>query len=82
MLAPAFVDRFTGRPPRPFEPLSTFQPDWRKHLEPDQTRQMLVAQQRVAKGEQPTTRLREDFRERVEDILWALFNSPEFVVIQ
>ncbi len=81
VLAPAFEERCTGKPPRPIEPLSTFQPDWRKHLEPDQTRLMLAAQQRVAKGEPPTARLTNDFRERIEDVLWALINSPEFVVV-
>ena len=81
ILSPAFEERLTGKPARPFEPLSTFQPDWRKHLEPEQTRLMLAAQQRVAKGEPPTARLTDDFRERVEDVLWALINSPEFVVV-
>ncbi|HIE98981.1 MAG TPA: DUF1553 domain-containing protein [Planctomycetes bacterium] len=81
LFRPGFKHRRTGIPARPFEPLSTFQPDWRKHLEAEQTRLMLRAQQRVARGEPPTTRLTDDFRERVEDVLWALINSPEFVVI-
>ena len=81
ILSPAFEERLTGEPARTFEPLSTFQPDWRKHLEPEQTRLMLAAQQRVAKGEPPTARLTDNFRERVEDVLWALINSPEFVVV-
>lgn len=68
-------------PARPTERLSTFQPDWRKHLEPEQTTLMLAAQEKVARGELPTTRLTTEFRERVEDVLWALINSPEFVVI-
>ena len=42
---------------------------------------MLAAQEKVARGELPTTRLTTEFRERVEDVLWALINSPEFVVI-
>lgn len=81
ILSPAFEERLTGKPARPFEPLSTFQPDWRKHLEPEQTRLMLAAQERVAKGEPPTLRLTDDFRERAEDVLWALINIPEFVVV-
>ena len=80
-LHPDFERRLTKQPARPFEPLSTFQPDWRKHLEAEQTRLMLAAQQRVARGEPPTVRLTSGFRERVEDVLWALINSPEFVVI-
>jgi hypothetical protein len=80
-LSPDFEQRRTGDPARPFVPLSTFQPDWRKHLEADQTRLMMDAQQRVARGERPTARLTTDFRKRAEDVLWALINSPEFVVI-
>jgi len=80
-IEPVFEHRRTGAPARPFVPLSSFQPDWRKHLEPEQTRLMLDAQQRVASGEAPTRRLTGEFRERIEDILWALINSPEFVVI-
>jgi hypothetical protein len=81
LLRPNFGDRHTGKLARPVEPLSTFQPDWRKHLEAEQTRLMLEAQQRVSRGEPSTVRLTNDFRERVEDALWALINSPEFVVI-
>lgn len=80
-LSPEFHQRRTGMSARPPERLSTFQPDWRKHLEPEQTTLMLAAQERVARGELPTTRLTPGFRERVEDVLWALVNSPEFVVV-
>jgi hypothetical protein len=80
-LQPGFAQRRTGKPARAIEPLTTFQPDWRKHLEAEQTRLMLAAQQRVSRGEPPTARLTNDFRKRVEDVLWALINSPEFVVI-
>jgi hypothetical protein len=80
-LSLGFNKRRTGLPARPRERLSTFQPDWRKHLEPEQTTLMLAAQERVARGELPTARLSPEFRERVEDVLWALINSPEFVVI-
>ena len=80
-LRPGYPQRSTGKAARPIEPLSTFQPDWRKHLEAEQTRLMLKAEHRVARGEQPTVRLTIDFRKRVEDVLWALINSPEFVVI-
>lgn len=80
-LSPGYDQRQTGKPIQPFEPLSDFQPDWRKHLEAEQSRLMLKARERVAQGETPTARLTDDFRERAEDVLWALINSPEFVVI-
>jgi len=81
LLKPGFEQRRTGKPKKPLAPLSTFQPDWRKHLEAEQTRLLLEAQKQVARGEPPTERLTEDFRERVEDALWALINSSEFVLI-
>jgi hypothetical protein len=31
-------------------------------------------------GDPPTDRLRADWRERMEDALWSLVNSPEFLV--
>ena len=63
------------------KPLVQFQPDWRKHLQPEQTSMAIEAQARVREGERPTVRLTDDFRERVEDALWALINSPEFVFV-
>jgi hypothetical protein len=80
-LSPEYERRHTAEPIRLFEPLSEFQPDWRKHLEAEQSRRMLEARERVARGETPTARLTVDFRERVEDVLWALINTPEFVMI-
>jgi hypothetical protein len=35
----------------------------------------------VQAGDPPTPRLAADWRERMEDVVWALFNSPEFVFI-
>ncbi|MBC8356357.1 MAG: DUF1553 domain-containing protein [Planctomycetes bacterium] len=80
-LSPGYEHRRTGEPVRRFKPLSEFQPDWRKHLEAEQTQLMLEARKRVASGEPPTARITKDSRERVEDVLWALINSPEFVVM-
>ena len=34
-----------------------------------------------AHGDPPTTRLEADWRERMEDMVWALVNSPEFVFV-
>jgi hypothetical protein len=32
-------------------------------------------------GDPPTDRLRANWRERMEDMVWALVNSPEFVFV-
>lgn len=80
-LADYFPGRRTGIGPEQLPPLASFQPDWRKHLQAEQTELLLESQRRVAIGEPPTRQLTVEFRERVEDIVWALLNSPEFVII-
>lgn len=77
-LRSSFFDRQTGLPKEELPPLTTFQPDWRKHLRPEQSELMMAAQKRVALGEAPTKRLSPEFRERLEDVVWALINTPEF----
>jgi len=38
-------------------------------------------QREILQGDPPTARLDADWRSRVEDMLWALVNSPEFVFV-
>ncbi len=52
---------------------------WSNHLAPEAT---LIRQQQEAaarKGDPVTNRLEPGWRNRLEDVLWALLNSPEFV---
>jgi hypothetical protein len=54
---------------------------WSNHLNPEATR-IKQEQERAARaGDPPTDRLRADWRERMEDALWVLVNSPEFVFV-
>jgi hypothetical protein len=54
---------------------------WSNHLNPEATK-IKQEQERAARaGDPPTDRLRSDWRERMEDMLWALINSPEFVFV-
>lgn len=80
-LAPSFSKRLTGEEKETLPPLSDFQPDWKKHLEGEQTLLMMKAQKSVDRGEPPTRRLSSEFRKRVEDVVWSLINSPEFIFI-
>lgn len=51
---------------------------WSNHLDPDAT---IVRQQQevdARRGDPPTQKLSEDWRTRLEDVVWALLNSPEF----
>src|SRR5262249_47265719 len=52
---------------------------WSNHLAPEAT---LVRQQQEAaagRGDPPTERLDPDWRGRLEDVVWALLNSSEFL---
>ena len=42
---------------------------------------MMALEKRARKGDPPTPRLESDWRERMEDVVWALANNPEFVFI-
>ncbi|MEY2408172.1 MAG: hypothetical protein QOF48_842 [Verrucomicrobiota bacterium] len=54
---------------------------WSNHLNPEAT-QIKQEQERAAReGDPPTDRLRASWRERAEDAVWALINSPEFVFV-
>lgn len=41
----------------------------------------MAAEERARQGDEPTPRLQPHWRERMEDVLWALVNSPEFVFV-
>jgi hypothetical protein len=81
-LQPGYGDRVRPLParmgqrrPRQPEPYVT----WTNHLAPEAT---LVRQRQEAaarKGDPPSERLNADWRGRLEDVLWALLNSSEFV---
>ncbi len=54
---------------------------WSNHLNPEATRLKLEQERAARAGDPPTDRLVSDWRERMEDVLWALVNSPEFVFV-
>ncbi|MDX1981818.1 MAG: DUF1549 and DUF1553 domain-containing protein [Bryobacteraceae bacterium] len=54
---------------------------WSNHLSAEATLIRMEEERRLRMGDQPTKRLTPEFRERFEDTLWALINSPEFVVL-
>jgi len=52
---------------------------WSNHLNARATEYKMIVEERARQGDEPTARLEADWRERMEDALWALVNSPEFV---
>jgi len=54
---------------------------WSNHLNPEATRIKQELEREARAGDLPTDRLRPEWRVRMEDMLWALVNSPEFVFI-
>ncbi|MGH9719138.1 MAG: DUF1553 domain-containing protein [Bryobacteraceae bacterium] len=54
---------------------------WSNHLSAEATLIRMEEERRLRMGDEPTRRLTKDFRERFEDALWAMLNSPEYVVL-
>ncbi len=54
---------------------------WSNHLSSEATLIRMEEERRLRMGDEPTKRLTPQFRERFEDVLWAMVNSPEFVVV-
>ncbi|MBI1895360.1 MAG: DUF1553 domain-containing protein [Acidobacteria bacterium] len=54
---------------------------WSNHLSAEATLIRLEEEKRLRMGDEPTKRLAPEFREHFEDVLWAMINSPEFVMV-
>lgn len=79
-LRTGFDARVKTPPPKP--PVKR-QPEpyvsWSNHLHPDATTIKMRQEEAARKGDPPTERLDPDWRARMEDVLWAVLNSSEFV---
>ena len=54
---------------------------WSNHLSAEATRIKMEIERQVRQGDPPSERLQTDWRERMEDVVWALLNSPEFTFL-
>ena len=54
---------------------------WSNHLSAEANTIMLEMEKRAKEGDPPTVMLRTEWREKMEDMLWAMMNSPEFIFI-
>jgi hypothetical protein len=79
-LAEGFANRV--RPPSPDVPTKR-KPvpyvSWSNHLDPEANVVRLQQEAAARTGDPPTDRLDPKWRARMEDVLWSLVNSPEFV---
>jgi hypothetical protein len=80
LLSDGHAERRTGKPPVPRPPVRSLV-SWANHLSPEATRLKLEEEQAARAGDPPTPRLRAEWRERFEDMLWAIMNSPEFAFV-
>ena len=54
---------------------------WSNHLSEDANSIKIEMERRAREGDPPTTALQQEWRQRLEDVLWATLNSPEFVYL-
>lgn len=81
LLGKGYEQRRTFVKPVPPQNAITKAVSWASHLNPEATEVMLAVEKQVKAGDAPTLQLTNDWRERAEDMLWALFLSPEFIYV-
>jgi hypothetical protein len=70
------------RTPPPAPPVRRQPPkyvSWSNHLTPEASEIKIQLEAAARRGDPPTERLDAVWRERLEDVLWSLLNTPEFV---
>jgi hypothetical protein len=81
LLQPGYDQRLTGAPAEPVRPLPHLGVSWSNHLKPEASDRKIALAHELQQGDPPTRRLTADWRERAEDFVWTLLNSPEFVFV-
>jgi hypothetical protein len=81
-LEPGFAERLqtppaTEKQPPPNRGFAT----WTNHFSVEANALVRELERETAAGPEPTQRLRADWRERAEDAVWALLNTPEFQIV-
>ena len=80
-LSPGYADRVLAVPSGdlPKKPRVTKVAMWSNHLNPEATNVVYEMEKLVRAGDPATPRLAPAWRERVEDAVWALILTPEFI---
>ena len=80
LLRAGFEDRRTDAPPITVR-RKTNQVSWSNHLSAEATQIKLALERAARSGDPLTNRLRADWRDRYEDVVWAIINSPETIFL-
>jgi hypothetical protein len=81
VLQEAFAQRAVPDAPLRLPRRRTTNVAWSNHHSPEATRIKLELEEAARQGDPPTARLQSEWRQRAEDVIWALLNSPEFVFV-
>jgi len=54
---------------------------WSNHLSPEANAFMIELEKRAREGDPPTNALQPQWREKMEDVIWAMINSPELMFV-
>ncbi len=82
LLQPGYAVRVIPNPaPVIREPLPRNLVSWSNHVNSRANEIKVELEGAVKKGDPPTNRLHDDWRNRYEDMLWTLLNSPEFIFV-
>lgn len=80
-LTPGFENRFVESAPA--ATIAPRRPEkfvtWTNHLDPAANTLRYEQQLAARAGDPPTSKLDADWRQRMEDVVWALLNSPEWI---
>ena len=78
-LKAGYETRFAnGKAPAPNSRTREKYVSWSNHLDAEATLVRQAQEMAARKGEPPTVKLDNDWRQRLEDILWAILNAPEW----
>jgi mono/diheme cytochrome c family protein len=81
LLKPGYASRAVEAPPPPAPNGPRTRPkyvSWSNHMSPEANLERVEQTAVARRGEPPTARLDPAWRERFEDVLWALLNAPEW----
>ncbi|MDG2222483.1 MAG: DUF1553 domain-containing protein [Rubripirellula sp.] len=81
VLRPGFGRRVLETPLLPETPIREPNVSWANHLHPVATEVRLRQAERLRAGPMPSRLLQPAWRQQMEDVVWALVNTPEFLFI-